>query len=335
VGSQTLSLDTNGANVALNSKVSNNQTINANLVLGSTSGPAFSFNNNSMASGALLTVAGNVSGAATSSTVNMDIGSTAASRPAGHRSIRVMLPSIKTPRLPRLWAVKLTFLPPTGGGGMVKLTAANGYTGGTTVTNGFLLADNGSNSTGAGAVVVNSGGELGGTGKIATTGVTTANAVAVGIQSGGPLSPSNSAVGFSHLTLGLAANTTATLESGARLSFNLGANTAASDEVLVTGGKLALNNRQFSDFTFNALSGITTGTYTLIDSSAVGTTGTLGPLVTGSLDGGLFTGTLSLSGGVLLLNITNAAFPEPGTWAMMLGGFCVLIVLQRTRRRNS
>jgi autotransporter-associated beta strand protein len=64
----------------------------------------------------------------------------------------------------------------------VTISAANTYKGGTTVSGGTLLVDNTANSgTGTGAVTINSGGTLGGTGII--TGATTLN-------SGGTLFPS-------------------------------------------------------------------------------------------------------------------------------------------------
>jgi fibronectin-binding autotransporter adhesin len=67
--------------------------------------------------------------------------------------------------------------------GTWQLTNANTYTGGTTVAGGRLLVNNTSGSgTGAGAVVVQNGGALGGTGVIGG---------AVTIQSGGLFSPGN------------------------------------------------------------------------------------------------------------------------------------------------
>jgi autotransporter-associated beta strand protein len=53
------------------------------------------------------------------------------------------------------------------GGGVLTLMGANTYTGGTTISNGVLMINNTSGSgTGSGAVMVNSGGALGGTGII-------------------------------------------------------------------------------------------------------------------------------------------------------------------------
>jgi fibronectin-binding autotransporter adhesin len=221
----------------------------------------------------------------------------------------------------------------------LTFTGTNTYTGGTVIAGGTLLVDNSSGSgTGTKAVSVSSGGTLGGTGTINTsTGVTTTNATAVDIASGGYLSPSGTTTtGFSHLTLTLHASTTANLETGAKLAFNLGTSTAGSDEVLVTGGQLSVIGQQFADFTFNVLSGttITSGTvYTLIDSSNAGLASgsTLGAITTGTFDGGLYNGQLSLSGGDLDLTVTAGAVPEPSTWALMLGGLFFLAAFQVRR----
>jgi autotransporter-associated beta strand protein len=75
-----------------------------------------------------------------------------------------------------------------GAGNVLTLTAANTYTGGTTVAGGTLKLDSpgvaGSSATGSGRVTVNSGGTLAGTGTIV---VAAPNAVA--IAAGGTLAP--------------------------------------------------------------------------------------------------------------------------------------------------
>ena len=216
------------------------------------------------------------------------------------------------------------------GTGTLALGGANTYAGVTSVTSGFLLATNTTGSaTSAGAVTVSGTGSLGGTGTINTSGVTTVNASAVDIKTGATLSPSNGGTGFSHLNLQLNTNTFVNLESGSKLAFNLGG-TSTSDEVLVTGGKVSLSGQDWNSFTFNALGDFTGGTYTLIDSPN-GFSGTLGSLVTGTFDDGLYTGTLVLTGTDLDLDVDAVVIPEPGTWAMVLGGFVLLVLVQRRK----
>ncbi|QOV90675.1 autotransporter-associated beta strand repeat-containing protein [Humisphaera borealis] len=71
------------------------------------------------------------------------------------------------------------------GSGTQILGDANTYTGGTTITGGVLRADNGitGSATGSGAVAVNSGGTLSGTGRVVNT------AGPVAINTGGKLAP--------------------------------------------------------------------------------------------------------------------------------------------------
>jgi len=52
------------------------------------------------------------------------------------------------------------------------------------------------------------------------------------------------------------------------------------------------------------------------------------------IDGLLISGSVAYSGTALTLAITQVVIPEPGTWALMLGGVGVLGYLQRVRRRS-
>jgi fibronectin-binding autotransporter adhesin len=129
------------------------------------------------------------------------------------------------------------------GDGTWTLTASNSYTAGTTINGGVLRVNNTTGSgTGTNAVTVNSGGTLGGTGIIGG---------AVTVNAGGALAPGASA---GTLTI----SKSLTLNSDARLNFELGA-TNASDKVVVSGA-LALGG------TLNVtnLAGFGTNTYTLI-----------------------------------------------------------------------
>jgi len=104
------------------------------------------------------------------------------------------------------------------GGGTTTLTAANTYSGGTTISGATLRVNSG---TGTGAVTVNNGGTLGGTGKI--TGATTLN-------SGGTIEPSagGGAVGTIFTASSLTWNGNSTLAFQATAG-------GTSDELVLTG----------------------------------------------------------------------------------------------------
>ncbi len=144
--------------------------------------------------------------------------------------------------------------------------------------------------------------------------------------SGSILSPGNSAGTTTY-------NGNLALSSGTSLVFDL-ASVGASDKVLVTGSGhlLTLNNQSISDFTFNLLGGFGAGTYTLFDSSANGILGSLNsnPANLTEMLGG-YNATLSLNAGNVILTV--AVVPEPGTWAMMLGGLAMLVTIQRRKSK--
>jgi hypothetical protein len=113
-----------------------------------------------------------------------------------------------------------------------------------------------------------------------------------------------------------------TLSLGTKFVFDLA--TPVSSDKLATVGTLTLSGQQFSDFTFTALAGFGQGTYTLFENTAL--TGSLGPNVTGTIDGR--DATLAISGSNVVLNVV----PEPGAALSLIGGFALLAGLRRNRR---
>jgi autotransporter-associated beta strand protein len=110
------------------------------------------------------------------------------------------------------------------GAGSLTLSGSNGYTGGTTVNQGTLVVANAAGSaTGSGAVAVNTGGTLVGTGTIGG---------AVTVNNGGTLAPGNP-VGT--LTVG-----SATLNAGSTLRATLNGTGAGQFSQLTTAGTITL-----------------------------------------------------------------------------------------------
>jgi fibronectin-binding autotransporter adhesin len=172
------------------------------------------------------------------------------------------------------------------GNGTWTLTASNSYTAGTTVNSGGLRVNNNTGSgTGSGAVTVNNGGTLGGTGVIGG---------AVTVNAGGALAP-----GVSAGTLTV--SNSLTLNPGAALNFELGA-TNASDRITVSGA-LALGG------TLNVtnLAGFGTNTYTLMTYGGAlsGSLPAIGVMPTG------YTGTVNTNTAGQVKLVVQAASANP------------------------
>ncbi len=117
------------------------------------------------------------------------------------------------------------------GNGILLLTAANSYTGTTTVSGGTLMVANTAGSgTGTGAVTVNSSGTLGGTGSISG---------AVTVNSGGTLAPGSNDIGM------LTINSTLALHGTAAMGISHstgGCDRVTGATTLTYGGTLTVTN---------------------------------------------------------------------------------------------
>ena len=221
----------------------------------------------------------------------------------------------------------------TGGGltksntGTLTLTGTNTYTGKTTVAAGTLAL------SGSGSIAMSSGVELTDVNsKLDVTGLSTytlgtnqilsghGSLVATGktVTASGRMSAGIGGVGKLTVDVG-----TLSFDASSKFTFDLGS-TAASDQIAMANtGVLSLGSEvlNWNDFTFNTLTGFGNGTYILID--AIGATGgTLGATLSGTMDGGLRTGTLSIFSNDLVLTV----IPEPTATAfglLALGGLAL------------
>ena len=195
------------------------------------------------------------------------------------------------------------------GGGALTLTGTSTYAGATALNVGTLQIDGSLANTSG--VSVATGAVLRGSGSIAG---------AVSLASGSAIEPGGMG-NVGTLTLG-----GLTLASGTGLGFDLNT-TTTSDMISMTSSLLTINGLEFDDFNFNALAGFDVGSYTLIDAGSV--SGSLGA-ATGVI-GSLY-GTLALSGGDLMLNVTTAV-PEPNTLALLTSGLLGLVAYAWRKRK--
>ncbi len=205
------------------------------------------------------------------------------------------------------------------GGGIVALTDLSTYGGTTTVSTGTLLVNGtlsatSGNGSSVGAVTVNSGARLGGSGVINRS---------VNISNGGILSAGDiNAAGLSQVGT-LTLNSGLTLNNNSILSFDLANSLSPSDLVAITGN-LTLDGV----INITALSGFGEGTYTLFSY-----TGTL-------VDNGLLLGTVpntftysfdTTQAGLVRLMVV----PEPQTLTLFACAGFLAILLFRRKKGNS
>ncbi|MGA3171891.1 MAG: autotransporter-associated beta strand repeat-containing protein [Chthoniobacteraceae bacterium] len=229
------------------------------------------------------------------------------------------------------------------GGGTATINAANGEnltvnqtTAGSYAgviagpTSGFVLGASstseltlsGMNTYGGGTTV--NGGKLGVTGSLLSTGGLTVGA-------GGTFALGEGAGGGSFLSQTIS---TLSLTSGgqqAALALNIG--TGTSSDFLDATGAFTLSGSSFN----LDINGTSSGsTYDLLEWDATGSSAITTSNVDLLLDGsnlGVGSSDLSIvsSGGNDILELTTAAVPEPSTYAMVLGGLGLFLVLRRKR----
>ena len=245
------------------------------------------------------------------------------------------------------------------GGGTVQLSATNTYTGPTTVSAGNLIVSgsltatssvsvsSGANLTVNGGISSSAGvavnGTLSGTGKVG----------AITAASGATVSPGSVLSGG---TTGILTASSLTLNAGAHLSIHIGGTLAGTqyDQLKVSGG-IALGG----DLQGNLLNGYTpqTGSFdgagnlvsagdiiylTMGGTVPIGTAfsntaagyGNTGFYSTVAFGNTLWAVSYTATGGSSFTggnDVALMAIPEPGTCAMLLGGFGMLVMLRRTR----
>jgi autotransporter-associated beta strand protein len=260
------------------------------------------------------------------------------------------------------------------GSGTATLTAANTYSGGTTVNSGTLILGNASGSaTGSGSLSVRGGATLAGTGRSAGSGINIVGTstsdratVLVGHTAETPtntsasmtvLAPSamlgnadlvfnlNTAVAGEGNQLNIGA-TTINFSAGMAstvLTLNLqgsGIIAANTSYALITGTAVGSSaaTSQFSGLSFGASTGdIATGLITRILSSGDGGTGNLTLDLTGLGEAAYGQDSylfLYQNSTTGVSAIEVAMVPEPTTWAMIIAGLCVVILFRRRRNHN-
>ncbi len=203
------------------------------------------------------------------------------------------------------------------GAGTMMLTAANTYTGPTTVNVGSLIVT-GSLAAGSAVSVSNTGTILGGAGDGTTTGVIGG---AVTINNGSILSVGNRTL-TTPAAIGILATGPLTLSLGSTVNFLVASGTSFS--TLNASGTTSLTNAAFSVSLLNGAT-FTNGTrlQKVIASSVTGSTFTN---TTYSVGGYTFTADYATDPGFFDLRV--AAVPEPSTWVcglimiVLAGVFC-------------
>lgn len=195
-----------------------------------------------------------------------------------------------------------------GGAGTLTLTAANDYTGLTTISAGTLRVNNTAGSgTGSGNVQLNSAATLAGAGFISGS-----------VVADGAIAPGNS---IGTLTVNGDVTWNGTAENA--WQFELG-NSNAADQLLLGGDFLKGTG---TDFVFDFKSGGTLGTFELVDWT--GATSFLASDFSYINLDAAFAGSFAINGHQL--EFTTTAVPEPATWAALAGAAALGLAVWRRR----
>lgn len=221
----------------------------------------------------------------------------------------------------------------TGGGiyfggsaylGTILLNASGSGTGGARIDGGKVVVGAGTtNATGSGAITLN-GGTLAGTG---TVGAVVMNATTLGTTSFSVLAPGDIGTAGTLTAASLTWNGTAATYTTS-LTFDIGANQAGSDELILTGALTKGTAGTFL-FNFNDISGGASAgqTYTLISAGSIG-----GGFTASDFSASGLSGTFSIVGNSV--DFTVAAVPEPSTYLLLGFGLGTIVLTSGRRGRR-
>lgn len=206
------------------------------------------------------------------------------------------------------------------GTGALTLTGTNTYTAVTTVNAGTLLVGNGTSGSITSVTTVNAGAFYGNL----TSGNVTTAALTIGNNSGS----ADAAFGAGENSIGrFASSSSLTLRTDANFVFDLNSGAETTDTVIF-GGAVALNGV----FTLNDLN-VSTINWTVNDSftviSGASLTGTFANLANGATITTNFVTYQAQYTGTALNLIVTTVVPEPSTYALLIGGLMLTIIVKR------